>query len=112
MKTRALSLLTVLIVLSLLLSACGAAPQSGEPIKVGGIFDLTGATADVGVPYADGLKGYVDWINAKGGIKGRKIELIGNDYAYKVPNAEQLYSQYRLLTRPTWSSWPTHPTTF
>lgn len=94
MKTRALSLLTVLIVLSLLLSACGAAPQSGEPIKVGGIFDLTGATADVGVPYADGLKGYVDWINAKGGIKGRKIELIGNDYAYKVPNAEQLYSQY------------------
>lgn len=94
MKTRALSLLTVLIVFSLLLSACSAAPQSSEPIKVGGIFDLTGATADVGVPYSDGLKGYVDWANAKGGIKGRQIELIGNDYAYKVPNAEQLYSQY------------------
>ncbi len=93
MKTRAFGLL-IILAMSLLLSACGGAAQPTEPIKVGGIFDLTGATADVGVPYADGVKGYVDWLNSKGGVKGRKIELIANDYAYKVPNAEQLYSQY------------------
>ncbi len=80
------------------LAACGAeTPASGGAagdIKVGAIFDLTGATSDVGVPYANGVKAYVDWINGKGGIDGRKIDLISQDYAYKVENAERLYSQY------------------
>jgi branched-chain amino acid transport system substrate-binding protein len=81
-----------------LLAACGGAstPSGGAAgdIKVGAIFDLTGATSDVGVPYANGVKAYVDWINGKGGINGRKIDLISQDYAYKVENAERLYSQY------------------
>ncbi|MGE5251705.1 MAG: ABC transporter substrate-binding protein, partial [Bacteroidota bacterium] len=78
---------------SLILAACGsAAPQA--PIKVGAIFDLTGATADVGTPYAEGVKAYVDWLNAQGGVEGHPIELTSADYAYKVDVAEQLYTQY------------------
>ena len=73
-----------------------AAPADGDttPIKIGIIADLTGATGDVGTPYNEGMMGYIDDINAKGGISGRKIEAMSNDYAYKVPAAEELYKKY------------------
>ncbi|NOK59405.1 MAG: branched-chain amino acid ABC transporter substrate-binding protein [Chloroflexi bacterium AL-W] len=67
---------------------------SGEPIKIGATFDLTGATADVGAPYSEGLLTYIDWKNDQGGIDGRPLELIHDDYAYEVPRAEERYSQY------------------
>lgn len=89
---RFLSIL-LLAVGAALLAACGGG-ASDEPIKVGAIFDLTGATSDVGGTYSEGVKGYVDWRNANGGIGGRQIELISADYAYAVDQAEQLYSQY------------------
>jgi len=90
------TLIAVLILSSLLLAACGGGATGGEkePIKVGAIHDLTGATADVGTPYADGLKAYVEWRNANGGIDGHPIDLVSADYAYKVDQAEQLYTQY------------------
>ena len=71
-----------------------AAPAEAGPIKIGAIFDLTGPTSDVGTPYAEGIKAYVEWLNAKGGINGRQIELLSSDYGYKVDVAEQLYSQF------------------
>jgi branched-chain amino acid transport system substrate-binding protein len=90
------NLALVLVISSVLLAACGGDGASGskEPIKVGAIHDLTGATADVGTPYAEGLKAYVEWRNANGGINGHPIELISADYGYKVDVAEQLYTQY------------------
>ncbi len=83
----------------LVLSACGGSgdgdsADSDEPIKIGIIADLTGATGDVGAPYNEGMKAYIDWRNSDGGIEGRKIEALSNDYAYEVPKAEQLYKQY------------------
>lgn len=102
----------LLAVLALFLAACGqtapgaqapaggatAAPAAGAltgaPIKIGALFDLTGATAEVGKPYSQGEIAFVDWKNAQGGIQGRPIQLIGNDYKYEVPQAEQLYQQY------------------
>ena len=62
----------------------GADGDSPAPIKVGAIFDLTGPTADVGTDYADGMRGFVDWANARGGIEGRPIDLVYQDYAYQV----------------------------
>ena len=81
-----------------LTTACGGDggdPEAGDgAIKVGAIFDLTGPTADVGTDYADGMRGFVDWINQQGGVEGRPVELIYQDYAYQVDRAEQLYSQF------------------
>ncbi|MQA61313.1 MAG: ABC transporter substrate-binding protein [Actinophytocola sp.] len=79
-------------------AACGG-PDAGEggeegPIAIGVLSDLSGATADVGTPYSEGMRGYVDWLNANGGVEGRDLELKLNDYAYDVARAEQLYSQY------------------
>lgn len=97
-RTRGLAAVAVA---ALALTACGggsdasgSAGGQGGPIKIGVLSDLSGATADVGTPYGEGIRGYADWINAKGGIEGRRLELLANDYGYKVPNAEQLYSQY------------------
>ncbi|MGZ5413426.1 MAG: ABC transporter substrate-binding protein, partial [Solirubrobacterales bacterium] len=64
-----------------------------QTVKVGGIFDLSGATADVGTPYAEGVKGFVSYWNKQGA--GPKIELISEDYKYDVAVAEQLYSRLK-----------------
>jgi branched-chain amino acid transport system substrate-binding protein len=87
--------------LALTLSACGGAAggDGGEggdkaPIKIGVIADLTGATGDVGTPYNEGMLGWIENANAKGGIGGHKIQAMSNDYAYKVPEAESLYKKY------------------
>ena len=86
-----------LLTLLALAAACGGdggRDGTPNPIKVGAVFDLTGPTADVGTDYADGMRGYVDWINMQGGIEGRPIDLVYQDYAYQVSRAEQLYSQF------------------
>jgi branched-chain amino acid transport system substrate-binding protein len=96
MSRKVKSLFFVFVIASLVLTACGGGGGGGgdEPIKVGAIFDLTGATGDVGTPYSEGVKGYVEWLNAQGGVEGHPIELISADYSYKVDVAEQLYTQY------------------
>ncbi|RME09251.1 MAG: branched-chain amino acid ABC transporter substrate-binding protein [Ardenticatenia bacterium] len=95
MSRKALVVL-LLVALMSLLAACGGGGggEAGGPIKVGAIFDLSGPTSDVGTPYAEGIRGYVEWLNANGGIDGREIELVWEDYAYEVPRAEQLYTQF------------------
>ena len=72
----------------------GGGEASGDPIPIGVIADLTGATGDVGGPYNEGMLAYVDYVNANGGVGGREIEALSNDYAYEIPQAEQLYNQY------------------
>ncbi len=77
-------------------AGCGggdADPDTGA-IKVGAIFDLTGPTADVGTDYGDGVRGFAEWVNSRGGIEGRPIDLIYQDYGYQVDRAEQLYTQF------------------
>ncbi|MCB2189411.1 MAG: ABC transporter substrate-binding protein [Deltaproteobacteria bacterium] len=78
--------------------ALGGLAQAGE-IKVGGIFDITGATSAVGKDYASGAVAYAKFLNAKGGIDGDDIKLISNDYAYKIPEAVNLYKQYKDVDR-------------
>jgi branched-chain amino acid transport system substrate-binding protein len=66
-----------------------------QEIKVGGIFDLTGITSDVGKPFAQGVRDYVALTNAKGGVNGKKIKLIDVDYAYKIPEAVSAYKRMK-----------------
>ncbi|HEX6970536.1 MAG TPA: ABC transporter substrate-binding protein [Micromonosporaceae bacterium] len=80
-----------------LLAGCGGPGGAGgddEEIAIGIIADLTGATGDVGTPYNEGMLAYIDYLNGKGGIKGRKIKAFSEDYAYKVPVAEEKYKKY------------------
>jgi len=84
------------VLLALVLTAgAQARGDASAPIKIGGIFALTGPTSDVGVPYSEGVKAYVEYINSRGGVKGRKIDFISQDYGYNVARGEQLYSQLK-----------------
>jgi branched-chain amino acid transport system substrate-binding protein len=76
----------------LVLCAAGSA-QAQQEIKVGGIFDLTGITSDVGKPYAQGVRDGVAWTNENGGINGKKIRLVDVDYGYKIPEAVAAYKR-------------------
>ncbi|HEV8561058.1 MAG TPA: ABC transporter substrate-binding protein [Actinophytocola sp.] len=83
-----------------LVAGCGGpggdagAGQEGKEIVIGVLADLTGATADVGKPYNEGVLAYVDKINTAGGVKGSKIKALSEDYAYRVPTAEEKYKRF------------------
>jgi branched-chain amino acid transport system substrate-binding protein len=49
----------------------------------------------VGAPYAEGEKAYFEYISSKGGVNGYKLELVGQDYAYKIPEAQKLYQKFK-----------------
>jgi branched-chain amino acid transport system substrate-binding protein len=72
----------MLRVLTLLLALALAVPMAAEaqkPIKVGFPMILSGPGALFGEPASKGAQMYVDEINAKGGVLGRKIELLARD---------------------------------
>ena len=60
------------------LSSCSKS-SSGNTIKIGGIFPLSGGVAVYGVEARNGITLAIDEINAAGGVNGQKIELISED---------------------------------
>lgn len=108
-RNSLLSSVLVMIVV-LFLAACGGgddAPTDGGSedsspetdaeriVKVGGIFDITGATGDVGTPYAEGGEAYFEYLADQGGVEDVHIEIIGKDYAYEIPQAQTDYQEFR-----------------
>ena len=77
----------------LALVACTPERDQHE-IVIGVLADLTGPTSDVSRPYHDGMLAFIDDANAHGGIRQRKIRALSEDYAYKVPVAEEKYKKY------------------
>lgn len=53
--------------------------SADSPIQIGGLFSLTGAKADMGIPSAKGAQLAVDLLNEKGGLLGRQLELLVRD---------------------------------
>ncbi len=69
-----------LFVLILALAAALAAPVfAADTIKVGAILSVTGPAAFLGAPEARTLEMLVEDINAKGGIIGKKVQLLIKD---------------------------------
>jgi branched-chain amino acid transport system substrate-binding protein len=83
--------------LALALALAGGAHSRGEQgtIRIGAIFDRSGPTSDVGVPYSDGINAYIALANARGGLRGRRIELVSQDTSYNVARSEAFYQQLR-----------------
>src|SRR5271166_6423124 len=66
--------------LALLLSIAGGTAFAADPVKVGHVAALSGASAQSGEAITRGLALAIDEINAKGGLLGgRKLELIQRD---------------------------------
>jgi branched-chain amino acid transport system substrate-binding protein len=81
--------------LAMAVAVLAAGQAVAQEVKVGGIFDLTGITSDVGKPYAQGVRDYVALTNAGGGINGKKVKLIDVDYGYKIPEAVSAYKRMK-----------------
>jgi branched-chain amino acid transport system substrate-binding protein len=79
---------------ALSLPACTKPQSQQQEIVIGVLADLTGPTADVGRPYHDGMLAFIDDANTRGGIQHRHIQALSEDYAYKVPTAEEKYKKY------------------
>ena len=78
--------LAVLLILVLVLgtiTGCGGGAEepSGKavPFKVGAIYPLSGANALLGNQCLDAVQIAVDFVNEKGGVQGRPIELVSAD---------------------------------
>ncbi len=77
---------------SLFLSVVSSAQAADAPgvtateIKIGGVFPFSGPASSLGL-VGKGILGYVQSINDRGGINGRKINYIAMDDGYSPPKA-------------------------
>lgn len=114
------TLLSLLLTLSMVLSACGgkkpsdgaAAPQGSqgasqaktdEPIKVGVVTSLTGIFAATGKQVEAAVKTAAKEWNDKGGVNGRKIEVVIEDDQSKPDGAAAAYK--KVLTQKPIAVW-------
>jgi branched-chain amino acid transport system substrate-binding protein len=88
--------LAVLAAVALALAACGRDEEEGggdpgiddESIKLGGSYPFSGP-ASAYRSIAVGARAHFKYVNAEGGVDGRKIEFITLDDAYEPPRAVQ-----------------------
>jgi branched-chain amino acid transport system substrate-binding protein len=88
--------LAVLAAVALALAACGRDDEEGggdpgiddESIKLGGSYPFSGP-ASAYRSIAVGARAHFKFVNAKGGVDGRKIEFVTLDDAYEPPRAVQ-----------------------
>jgi branched-chain amino acid transport system substrate-binding protein len=90
------ALVRPLCAIALLLSFAVQA-QQGNAIKLGQSLPLTGPLTELGSEYRDGAMAYFKSVNSKGGVSGRKIELVTLDDGYvvdrTVANAKKLLDE-------------------
>jgi branched-chain amino acid transport system substrate-binding protein len=74
-------------------SVAPASAQSNEPIKIGFSLALTGPLASNGKQALLGAKIWQEAINAKGGLLGRKVELVNYDDQSNPANIPGIYTK-------------------
>lgn len=67
--------------------------EAGETIKIGAIGPLTGAVSQYGIATINGVKMYIDEVNAAGGIDGKQIELLIEDEKGAEDEAVNVYEK-------------------
>jgi branched-chain amino acid transport system substrate-binding protein len=77
----------------LALAACSGG-GSGDKLKIGGGFALTGDESALDVPAANGAKLAVKEINDAGGVLGKQIDFIIHDSQYKMDVTAQTAKQF------------------
>jgi branched-chain amino acid transport system substrate-binding protein len=80
-------LVAVPIAAALALAASQAAAQqpgvTADKVVLGQAAVFTGPAAQLGIQMRNGIKAYVDFVNEKGGVHGRKIEVVYEDDKYE-----------------------------
>lgn len=97
---KGLILLVALLIVSLI-SGCGgsgqdkpkAQEQASDTIKIGGNYELSGQVATFGNSAKNGINLYIDEVNAKGGVLGKKLEFIALDNKSEATEAANVASR-------------------
>jgi len=97
MKTRTWLGLALALVIACVAGGMWPTEAQQEPLKVGLIQPLSGPIAAAGSYITNGAKIALDRVNAKGGVKGRKLELIIEDN--KSDPAETRNAAEKLIVR-------------
>lgn len=79
MIKRAYVVLSMLVLASMVLTACGGAGAASGPVKVAVLAPLSGPVPTFGVSTRDGALLAIEEWNAKGGVLGRQIEPVVAD---------------------------------
>ena len=87
-----MTLKTVLFTTAALALGTGAAVA--QSIPVGHLADQSGATSDVGVPFAQGVADALAYINKNGGVNGTQLAVETVDYGYQAPRAISQYKKW------------------
>src|SRR5262245_15462025 len=81
--------------LGLLAVGLVAAPaEAQDVIKLGNLVDLTGPTSDQGKDIAQGRTDAVQYFNERGGVNGKKLELVSVEYGFQPPRAVAAYKRF------------------
>ena len=74
-------------------AGCLGGGGSADETSVPGLYDISGATSDVGRPTAIGSRDAITWLNENDELPF-DIDHPWNDYAYEVSQAQQNYDEY------------------
>ncbi len=84
------------VLASLVCLLCMAFPAlGGGQIVIGSLNDLTGATSDRGKDSALGTLEAISYLNDRGGINGKKVQLMLQDFGYSKEQAESTYRMFK-----------------
>lgn len=98
-RYKTIALLMSMLMLISLVAGCGgnaekASAPAGDTIKVGFLGALTGDVANYGIPGLKGLDLAAEELNAKGGILGKKVEIIKEDNRGDKTEAANITKKY------------------
>ncbi|QIK75419.1 ABC transporter substrate-binding protein [Nocardioides piscis] len=105
--TRVVGPLAVALAATLVLGACGAGRDSSEGanggatdagvtserVTIGGTFPLTGVAAPGYSEIPTGMQAYFQYVNAQGGVHGRKIDFLVKDDGYNPSNTSTVTNE-------------------
>jgi branched-chain amino acid transport system substrate-binding protein len=92
---KKVNILIGMLVAFFLVTACSDGQK--KAIKVGAAINMTGPASSWGQFHEKGQRDYFRYVNeVKGGVFGRKIEMVSVDTAYKVPEAVAAVQKFAL----------------
>jgi len=68
-------------------SAAAVPGITDNQVTIGAFQDQSGAAAVVGINMRKGMEAYFNWVNARGGVNGRKIKFIVEDDGFQAARA-------------------------
>lgn len=83
----------LLVIAGCVMVAHAGMALAAEPIKIGGLFAVTGPASFLGEPERNTAQMVIDEINAGGGVRGHKLQLIAYDTQGDSTKAKQLVNR-------------------